>query len=100
MVINHKDANGMNNFYKNLEWISQRENVVKSYETSGINQLRNYKFYNIIYPNGKVSELLKGNSELKSYIINNRLKCSFKSLIRHNISKGYKLIKRSKYEIL
>lgn len=29
-VVNHKDFNGKNNFYKNLEWVTQAENVTYS----------------------------------------------------------------------
>ena len=53
LVVDHKDTNRFNNYYKNLQWITQKENIIRSYETSGMNQFRNYKIYNIIYPNGE-----------------------------------------------
>jgi hypothetical protein len=99
LVINHKDANGLNNYYKNLEWTTQKENIHQSYLTSGINQTRNYCIYNIIYPNGKSSQNLMGNKELKNYIKNNNLNCSALSLLRWGYSKKYKIRKRYKNEI-
>ena len=99
LVIDHKDANGFNNYYKNLQWITQRENVIRSYKTSGINQFRNYKIYNIIYPNGTKSKNLIGQSGIKKYIKENNLDCSALSLQKYGYSKNYKIERRNKNEI-
>lgn len=99
LVINHKDANGLNNYYKNLEWTTQKDNIHQSYITSGIDQTRNYKIYNIIYPDGFISPDLKGNTELKKYVLDNKLDCSGLSLMRHGRSRDFRLEKRDKNEI-
>lgn len=42
LVINHKDGNKSNNFYKNLEWVTQKENIQNSIKSTngnvGVNQ--------------------------------------------------------------
>lgn len=99
LVVDHKDANGFNNYFKNLQWITQKDNVTKSYETSGVNQFRNYKIYNIVYPNGEKSEDLIGQSGIKNYIKNNKLNCSVLSLQKYGYSKDYRIERRNKNEI-
>lgn len=99
LVIDHLDSNKSNNYYKNLQCVTQKENVKRSYISSGINQIRNYKIYNIVYPDGNKSEDLKGLNEIKKYIEQNKLKCSALSLQKYGVSKDYKIIRRNKYEI-
>ena len=86
-----KNVRFPNYYFKNLQWITQRENVIKSYETSGMNQFRNYKVYNIIYPDGSKSKDLIGQSGIKNYIKSNDLKCSALSLQKYGYSKNYKI---------
>jgi hypothetical protein len=45
MVVNHKDENTINNYFKNLEWISNRDNIVYS-SGKKIIQLKNNKIIN------------------------------------------------------
>ena len=99
LVVDHKDTNRFNNYYKNLQWITQKENIIRSYETSGMNQFRNYKIYNIIYPNGEKSIDLIGQSGIKKYILENKLNCSALSLQKYGYSKEYKIERRGKNEI-
>lgn len=99
LVVDHKDTNRFNNYFKNLQWITQRENILKSYETSGINQYRNYKIYNIIYPNGDKSEDLIGQSGIRNYIKVHNLNCSALSLQKYGYSKDYKIERRNKDEV-
>lgn len=91
-VVNHKDANKLNNYYTNLEWITQKENVNKSYETSGIGAIRNYLYYIVVYPNGKKSLQLKGRTAVKKYIEENKLDVSYSMLMRKGYSRNFKLI--------
>ena len=88
-VVNHKDTNIHNNHYTNLEWVTQKENINKSYISSGINQVRNFKEYIIIHPNGEKSNKLKGCGEIFKYIDDNSLKTSKTGLRKYRKSNGY-----------
>lgn len=96
LVIDHIDSNGQNNYYKNLHWVTQKENIHHSYISSGLNQTRNYKIYNIIYPNGHKSYDLIGLTDIIEYIKENNLNCSALSLQKYGYSKDYKLERRDK----
>lgn len=89
-VINHKDRNIHNNNKKNLEWITQRENIALTYPI--LNQIRNYKMWKLVFPDGHESEVFKGGNVIKKYIEDNNLNTSFTSLRKYGESKGYKLI--------
>lgn len=68
LVVNHIDGDKLNNKANNLEWVTQRENVVKGYETSGLNQVRNYNYYKLKLPNGEVyEEIFKGFEAFKKW---------------------------------
>lgn len=99
LVVNHIDANIKNNYYKNLEWVTQKENVNKSYITSGIGAKRNYKYITLFSPDNIKLGRFAGSTELNNYIKMNNLKCSCNSLIRHGYSQNYRIIKESKNEI-
>jgi hypothetical protein len=94
-VVNHIDANKTNNHYTNLEWVSQKENVNKSYITSGMNQIRNYCIYQIEMPNGDLSPELKTGKKVEEYIIANHLDVKPSMLLKHRYVKGYTLHKIS-----
>lgn len=94
-VVNHIDADKQNNYYKNLEWITQKENVRKSYETSGLNQVRNFRFYTLVYPDGRKSVRMKTFKKLSEYIENEGLNVSALTLRNYGKSKGYKMIKEN-----
>lgn len=95
-VVNHKDGNTHNNHYTNLEWCTQKHNVNESYKTSGINQVRNYKYFTLIYPDGTKSEEFKGFAQFEKFIKDNELNTSALSLRAYGRSKDYKCIQRNK----
>lgn len=93
-VVNHKDCNIHNNYYLNLEWVTQKENIHKSYANSGVNQARNYSYYNLYSPDGSVIATIKGASEsLRRVIQELRLDVSYSSLRKYFKSNGYHLEK-------
>ena len=92
-VVNHINANGLDNYYKNLEWVTQRENVIKSYETSNLSQVRNFKHYILKFPNGDLSKEFKTFKKVIEYIVLNNLDVSYNSLNVYGKSRGFELIK-------
>ena len=50
-TINHIDGNPLNNFYTNLEWVSQAENNLHAYRVlhRRVNRKRRYKFKTLLY---------------------------------------------------
>ena len=92
-VVNHINANGLDNYYKNLEWVTQRENVRKSYETSKIDQVRNFRYYILKFPNGDLSDEFKTFKSVIDYITSNQLDVSYNSLNVYGKSRGFELIK-------
>ena len=92
-VVNHIDADKTNNHFTNLEWVSQKENVNKSYITSGMDQIRNYCIYQIEMPDGALSPHLKTGRKVEEYILNNNLNVKPSMLLKHRNVNGYSLHK-------
>ena len=88
-VVNHIDANKTNNHYTNLEWVSQKDNVNKSYITSGMDQTRNFCIYQIEMPDGTLSPYLKTGGKVEEYIIDNNLNVKPSMLLKHRNVNGY-----------
>lgn len=95
-VVNHIDGNNRNNCYTNLEWVTTAENIHKSYQTSGVSQLRNFQYLILVDPDGHMTAGFQGGKELGRYIKQNNLDTSVTSLIKYGESRGYKVIKLSK----
>ena len=89
-VIDHKDRDKHNNDYRNLQWVTQKENIRRSYIV--MDQVRNYKNWIIEYPNGFKSSILRGLGEIKRYIEECNLPIKISMLTKHKIHNGYKLI--------
>ena len=88
--IDHKDNNKHNNHYTNLEWVTHRENIHRSYATMG--PVRNFKLWNLVSPDGTVSPVLKGHGEIIKYIQVNNLNISIFMLEKYKAHRGYALV--------
>ena len=93
LVVNHIDGNTINNYYKNLEWVSQKENIHKGYVSSGFNATRNYYIIELYAPDGRYINKFKGRLEMVNYIKKNNLDCSGLSLFAYGLSRGYTIKK-------
>lgn len=49
LVVDHKDGNKENNFYKNLVWCTQKENLKSGYVRRGDNAFRNHDECELYY---------------------------------------------------
>lgn len=90
-VVNHKDCDIHNNKASNLEWVTQKENIHKSYITSGIDQTRNYYHYSLIDSSGNVIYVSKGANDALRFVRENNIDASPSSLHRYGRSRGYRL---------
>ena len=88
--IDHKDRNIRNNHYTNLEWVTHRENLHRSYST--MSPVRNFKLWKIIDKNGNTSPILKGHMEIVNYIKSNRLDIKVSMIEKFKQHNGYKMI--------
>jgi len=92
-VINHKDGNTLNNNYHNLEWITQKNNLLDANKRNGQTFIKWCYQWQIIHPNGMKSPILNGQLEIKKYIQNNNLNCKYSMISKHKHNKGFKLIR-------
>ena len=93
LVVNHIDGNTSNNSSNNLEWTTQRDNIVKGYATSGLNQVRNYHYYKLKLPNGEVyEEEFKGFNSFKEWFDKQGYPLSALTLRNKKVFKGFELI--------
>ena len=85
--IDHKDGNKHNNHYTNLEWVTHKENIHRSY--SKVGPVRNFKLWRITDTNGNESPVLKGRGEILNYIQSNKLNIKISMLEKHKRHNGY-----------
>lgn len=98
-VVNHIDGDNRNNDSSNLEWVSQLDNVHKSYETSGLNQTRNYMWWKLYDRNENLIGVFKGHKDMSKFIEEFGIDTSTSSLVKYGVSNGYRVEKLSKYDM-
>lgn len=93
LVVNHIDGNTLNNNANNLEWTTQQDNIIKGYETSGLDQTRNYHYYKLMLPNGEIcDEEFKGFNSFKEWFDQQDFPISALTLRNKKTFRGFKLI--------
>lgn len=64
-VVNHIDENPSNNLLDNLEWVSQRENIMKYYYSTSVSEKEKVRRFNLMMkPSGSLKEYNPDKQEL------------------------------------
>lgn len=92
-VVNHIDGDNRNNAASNLEWTTVRENVYKSYITSGKSARRNTKEWRLYDPNGRLLGIFADHLKMEKYVILTKIDASPSQLTKKGNSRGYYVIK-------
>lgn len=92
-VPNHIDGNNRNNASSNLEWVTVKENIHKSYETSGIGSVRNVKNWKLYNDKDELVGVFNGHVEMEKYVSDNCNGISPTSLTKYYKCKGYYVVK-------
>lgn len=92
-VPNHKDGNNRNNDSSNLEWITIKENVHKSYETSGVSAKRNYRIWSLFDEHDTLVGSFLGHVDMERFVRENNIQASPTSLSKYGKCNGYYVVK-------
>lgn len=88
-VVNHIDGNNRNNNASNLEWTTIKDNVHKSYITSGIGAKRNYKIWTLFDPKHHAIGEFYSWKSMVDYIHANNINAAPYQLVKNGYSRGY-----------
>lgn len=81
LVIDHKDGNKENNYYKNLKWCTQKENLRSGYERRGDTAFRNFKLCDLYYK-GKFVKSFWSVTDASKYAVEH-YGCKYSMLMKH-----------------
>lgn len=88
-VVNHIDGNNRNNSADNLEWVTTKTNIHKSYSTSGKNQIRNFKTWRLFDPDGRQIGEFQSHFDMESFVKHSNIDAKPTMLTKHGKSNGY-----------
>ena len=84
-VVDHIDCNPFNNHVSNLQWVSQKENIHRSYEK--LSQVRNFTECKL-YKDNKFIKAFKSIAECCRYCAN-ELKLSYSTMYKYKKYKNF-----------
>lgn len=90
LVVDHIDGDKTNNYFKNLRWVTQKQNINYGYERRGDTAFRNFKVVDLFYKEKYVSSFWS-KKEATDYAVKN-YGCKFSMLMKHNKHKECKLV--------
>lgn len=92
-VVNHIDGDNRNNIYTNLEWVTVRENIHKSYITSGKSAKRNWKEWRLYDPQNTIIGTFSCHADMETFIKTHNIDAAPTQLTKNGKSRGYTAIK-------
>lgn len=97
-VIDHIDNNKLNNNVNNLQLLTQKNNVIRSFIHTP--PVRNYNYYYLFSPQNESFGPFKGYNKLAEFVKQNNIDTAIHSLRFYGHSKGWtiRMIKKEDYE--
>ena len=91
LVIDHKDGNKENNFYKNLLWCTQKKNLENGYKRRDDTPVRNFTLCKLFYK-GKYVDSFWSLEDACHYAVE-RYNCKY-SMLRKHLKHNHVVLKR------